>query len=237
MHAVNILFLSEKSITFAKIFWRRYCVYFRQKLRQNNMKSIEYRILEKMKKCGRGKEYFASDFATYGESKSILKALANLEKKQTLIKLATGIYYYPKIDKKYGLGILYPTLDEIANAIAKRDKARIVPTGLHALNRLGLSTQVPMNFIYLTDGTARRVKTSKSKGILFKHTAPKNLAFQNKLAMLITFALKEITQEKITQEHLDKIKSLLQQVPKEQIMNDVKLMPAWIKSLIMKMYE
>jgi acyl-CoA hydrolase len=64
------------------------------------MESIEYKIFEKIKKCGRGKEYLASDFATCGESKSVLKALANLEKKQTLIKLATGIYYYPKIDKK-----------------------------------------------------------------------------------------------------------------------------------------
>jgi recombinational DNA repair protein (RecF pathway) len=128
-------------------------------------------------------------------------------------------------------------MDEIANAIAKRDKARIVPTGLHALNRLGLSTQVPMNFVYLTDGTPRRIKTGKGKGILFKHTAPKNLAFQNELAMLITFALKEITRERVAQEQLDKIKSLLQQAPKEQIMNDAKLMPAWIKSLIMKMYE
>jgi hypothetical protein len=201
------------------------------------MESIEYKIFEKIKKCGRGKEYFASDFAAYGESKSVSKALANLVKKQTLIKLATGIYYYPKIDKKYGLGILYPSMDEIANAIAKRDKARIVPTGLHALNHLGLSTQVPMNFVYLTDGTPRRIKTGKGKGILFKHTAPKNLAFQNKLAMLITFALKEITRERVTQEQLDKIKSLLQQAPKEQIMNDAKLMPAWIKSLIMKMYE
>jgi hypothetical protein len=200
------------------------------------MESIEYKIFEKIKKCGRGKEYFASDFATYGESKSVSKALANLVKKQTRVKLATGIYYYPKMDKKYGLGILYPTMDEIANAIAKRDKARIVPTGLHALNRLGLSTQVPMNFVYLTDGTPRRIKTGKGKGILFKHTAPKNLAFQNKLAMLITFALKEITRERVTREHLDKIKSLLQQAPKEQIMNDAKLMPAWIKSLIMKMY-
>jgi hypothetical protein len=201
------------------------------------MQSIEDKIINKIKKCGRGKEFFVSDFAVYGEGKSVSKALSNLVKKQVLIKLATGIYYYPKIDKKLGLGVLYPSLDSVAEAIAKRDKARIVPTGLYALNRLGLSTQVPANYVFLTDGSPRRIKIGNGKGILLKHTAPKNLAFKNDLAMLITFALKEITQEKITQEHLYRLKYVLQQAPKEHILQDTKLMPAWIKKLILKLYE
>ena len=58
-----------------------------------------------------------------------------------LVRLAHGIYYYPKEDKEYGLGIIYPSVEDIAQAIAKRDKAKIVPMGAYALNRLGLSTQ------------------------------------------------------------------------------------------------
>jgi hypothetical protein len=201
------------------------------------MQSIENNIFIKIKKCGRGKAYFASDFSAYGESKSVSKALANLVKKELLIKLATGIFFYPKIDKKLGLGVLYPSLDAIAEAIAKRDKARIVPTGLYALNRLGLSTQVPANYVFLTDGSSRRIKIGNGKGILLKHTAPKNLAFQSDLAMLITFALKEITQERVTQEHLDRLKYLLRKVPKESVLQDAKLMPAWIKKLILKLYD
>jgi hypothetical protein len=201
------------------------------------MESIDDKIFKNIRKCGRGKAYFASDFAIYGESKTISKALSNLVKKQILIKLATGIYYYPKIDKKLGLGILYPSLDTVAEAIAKRDKARIVPTELYALNRLGLSTQVPANFVFLTDGSPRRIKIGNGKGILFKHTAPKNLAFKSDLAMLITFALKEITQERVTAEHVKRLKYVLQQAPKEYVLQDIKLMPAWIKKLIMTLYE
>jgi hypothetical protein len=197
------------------------------------MQSIEYKIYRKIKKCGRGKEYFASDFSSYGESKSVSKVLANLVKKQTLIKLATGIYYYPKIDKKLGLGILYPSLDTVAEAIAKRDKARIVPTGLYALNKLGLSTQVPANFVFLTDGSPRRIKIGNGKGILLKHTAPRNLAFKSDLAMLLTFALKEIGQERVTEEHLERLKYVLQQTPKAHILQDAKLMPAWVKKLVL----
>jgi hypothetical protein len=201
------------------------------------MQSIDDKILASIKKCGRGKVYFASDFALYGEVKAVQKAIERLAKSQTLLRLARGIYYYPKIDKKLGLGVLYPPWEDVAYAIAKRDKARIVPTGIHALNRLGLSTQVPMNFVFLTDGTPRRINTGKGKGILFRHTAPKNLAFRSEIVMLIVFALKEIGKDKITQEQSERIKQILQQVPKELVLQDVKLMPAWIKSLIMKLYE
>jgi len=63
------------------------------------------------------------------------------------------------------------------------------------------------------------------------------LAYRNEIVMLIVFALKEIGKNKATQEQLERIKQILQQVPKELILQDVKLMPVWIKSLIMKLYE
>lgn len=201
------------------------------------MESIDDKILSSVMKCGRGKIYFSSDFASYGESKSVLKALERLVKDGKLIRLSRGIYLYPKVDKELGLGILYPSLETIAQSIAKRDKARIVPSGIYALNKLGLSTQIPMNVVYLTDGSPRKINLSDGRTIVFKQAAPKKLAFGSELAMLIVFALKEITKERVTDEHLEKIKSLLQNEPKERIMADSKLMPAWIKSIIMKMYE
>jgi hypothetical protein len=201
------------------------------------MQSIEDNILAKVQKDGRGRIYFPSDFATFGESKAVAKALERMVKSGQLLRLAQGIYYYPKIDSKLGLGVLYPSLEAIAQGIAERDKAKIAPTRTYALNKLGLSTQIPMNIVYLTDGSPRKVKVGNGRGILFKHTVPKNLSFQSELAMLITFAIKELKQENITQEHLDKIKTLLQNEPKDKIMADAPLMPSWIKSIIMKSYE
>ncbi len=201
------------------------------------MQSIDDKILSKVSKCGRGTIFFPSDFAAIGESKSVLKALERLTNSEKIIRLARGIYCYPKIDKLLGLGILYPSFEEIAQSIAKRDKARIAPTGLYALNKLGLSTQVPMNIVYMTDGYPRKISLGNGRCIQFKHTAPKNLAFQNELAMLVTFALKEITQERLTDENIERIQLLLRNEPKGKIRSDVKLMPAWIRSIIMKSYE
>ncbi len=201
------------------------------------MISIEDKITEAIRAKGEGFIFFPNDFIDFGEPKSIGKALERLTEKELILRLARGIYYYPKQDQLMGLGVLYPSIEEIADSIARRDKARIVPTGIHALNKLGLSTQIPMNFVYLTDGTRRKVNLGNGKSIQFRFTSPRNLAFSNKLAMLITFALKELGQGKITELQLSRLKQLLAKESKEKVMADAALMPAWIRTIIKNAYE
>ena len=151
------------------------------------------------------------------------------------MRLAQGIYYYPKNDTALGLGVIYPSIDDIATAIAKRDHARIVPTGSYALNRLGLSTQVPTNVVYVTTGTSRKVKVGNGNGILFKHSSSGKLfAFQSDLMMLAVMAMREIGQEQITDEQVSIIMGHLADVPQSEYSHDVKLMPIWIRQILMK---
>lgn len=199
--------------------------------------SIESKVFNKIKKCGRGRLLFASDFVAYGEQKSVNKALERMTKDGTILRLSHGIYYYPKIDKVLGLGVLYPTLEDIAEGIAKRDKARIVPTGLYALNRLGFSTQIPMNVVYLTDGFNRKITLYNGTSIQFKRTAPKNFAFHSHLAMLLTFAYKALGKEGITPDVLAHTKVLLVKEARRLIEQDYSLMPAWVSSHIKSLYE
>ena len=199
--------------------------------------SIENKIFNNIKKCGRGNAIFSSDFVRFGEQKTVNKALERLAKEGVLIRISRGFYYYPKIDRRLGLGVLYPTLETIAESIAKRDKARIVPTGLYALNRLGFSTQIPMNIQYLTDGSNRKLTLYNGATIEFKHTAPKNLAFNSQLAMLITFAFRSLGKENITEEILAHTKELLAKDKSQTVKQDYKLMPAWVSSIIKSLYE
>ena len=148
-----------------------------------------------------------------------------------LIRLAHGIYLYPKIDKE--LGILYPSTEEIAKAIARRDKARIIPTGVYALNRLGLSTQVPMKIVYLTDGAARSIKIGK-RTISFKKTSPKNLMTKGEISMLAIQALKELGQNNIDDEIFKQLIIVLKKETEENILHDAKLAPAWINKILKK---
>ena len=202
-----------------------------------DIQSIENKILNNIKKCGRGNAIFSSDFVRFGEQKTVNKALERLAKEGVLIRISRGFYYYPKIDRKLGLGVLYPPLETIAESIAKRDKARIVPTGLYALNRLGFSTQIPMNIQYLTDGSNRKLTLYNGATIEFKHTAPKNLAFNSQLAMLITFAFRSLGKENITEEILAHTKELLAKDKSQTVKQDYKLMPAWVSSIIKSLYE
>ncbi len=201
------------------------------------MQSIEERIFKNIIKRGRGTIISPLDFASYGDPKAVQKAFERLTISGKLIRVARGIYCYPKIDKVLGLDVLYPTFEEIAVAIAKRDKARIAPTGIYALNKLGLSTQLPMNVVYLTDGSARKVRLQGERGIQFRHTAKKNLAFQNDFAMLLTFALREIGENNLTNEQLTHVRQLIKAVPLETIKKDFTLIPAWIRKIIFSAYE
>lgn len=201
------------------------------------MLSLENRIITSISKRGRGTIVSPLDYAGYGDSKAVQKAFERLNASNRLIRVARGLYCYPKIDKVMGLGVLYPTFEEIAAAIARRDKAKIVPTGVYALNKLGLSTQLPMNIVYLTDGSPRKVRLDGERGIRFRHTAKKNLAFQNDFAMLLTFALREIGEGNLTSGQMEHVRELIKSVPLETIKRDFALIPAWIRKIILASYE
>jgi CRISPR/Cas system CMR-associated protein Cmr3 (group 5 of RAMP superfamily) len=192
---------------------------------------VENRIAEALKTYPKGSILFVDDFLDYGNSESVKKALLRLKEKGILVRLAHGIYLYPKIDEE--LGIIYPSTEEIAKAIARRDKARIAPTGVQALNKLGLSTQVPMKVVYLTDGAARTVKIGK-RTITFKKSSPKNLSAKGEISGLAIQALKTIGQNKVDEKTIKKIQAILKNEQKENIINDAKLSPAWINKILMQ---
>ena len=191
---------------------------------------IESKVAEVLKNLPRGSILFVDDFLDFGNSESIKKALFRLKEKELLIRLAHGIYLYPKKDKD--LGVLYPSAEEIAIAIAKRDRARIIPTGVQALNKLGLSTQIPLKIVFLTDAAARSIKIGK-RTITFKKTSPKNLMVKGEISGLVIQALKSIGQNKIENDMLTKLLTTLKNEKKEIILHDAKLAPAWINKILM----
>ena len=199
--------------------------------------NIGKQIVRRIKKCGRGTIFFPSSFPAYGDIKSVSKSLERLTNDAVIVRLDNGIYLYPKIDKELGLGVLYPSVEDIALQVAKRNRAHIAPTGAYAMNLLGLSTQVPMNVVFMTDGSPRKIRLGNNRTITFKHTVPKNLAFTNKTAQLATFALKEIGQNNVNEEHLKTLKHVFSTINGKSIEADYKLMPAWIRKIIKSFYE
>jgi hypothetical protein len=195
------------------------------------MQSIENKVLIKIKKAARGSLFFVDDFLSFGSAKAVSKVLERLVQTKVLHRVARGIY--ARLAEDPVLGTIKPSTEDIAEAIRRRDKARIVPTGSLALNVLGLSAQVPMNVVYYTDGSARKIDLGKRK-IVFKKTTPKNLSTIGKISTLVIQALKEIGKDKATE---TEIRIILEHLKKEdpyRLEHDMKLAPEWIRIIMRK---
>jgi predicted transcriptional regulator of viral defense system len=191
--------------------------------------STEIIILHKMSQAKRGKIFFVESFISFGNAKAVSKALQRLTQKGEIMRVANGIYVKPKISKF--LGVLTPSIEEVATAIAKRDKARIVPTGVYALNRLGISTQVPLNIVYLTDGASRKVQIGK-RVIKFKKVTPKNLATKGTISTLVIQALKALGKDKANVAEIQKLQEQLRLEKQSNLKHDYTLAPEWIRRIM-----
>ena len=185
--------------------------------------------IKKIKKARRGTLFFNESFLAIGQANTIRKALERLVKSGEIQRVAVGIYVRPEIDPV--IGKVSPGIDAIVMAIAKRDKARIVPTGIYALNRLGLSTQVPMNVVYLTDGAPRKIQIA-GRWVTLKKTTPKNVAAVGEISRLVIQALREIGKDKITEQEIEYLQQLLRKEKPTRLEHDFDLAPTWIREIM-----
>lgn len=198
------------------------------------MESSKNQIQTKISKSSFGEIFFLDDFVKYGSSENIRKVLSRLEEDAVVIRLAQGIYLKPKIDPL--LGVIYPTTEEIAKQIAQRDKARIAPTGIMALFLLGLTTQIPLKAVYLTDGSQREIKVGK-RSIKLKKTVPRSFAIKDGLLHLIVQAFKEIGQGGVTEDFLEKITSSIRRLDPKVVETQLRFAPVWIQKIIANLYK
>jgi len=196
-------------------------------------KSIKDDIATRIARGGRGRILFIQDMDKVANHESVKKAFQRLTKEGMLIRIAQGIYCYPKIETELGLGVITPGRSEVAYAIARRDNIRIAPTAAYAQNALGLSTQVQANTVFYTDGPGRQIKVGAGKGILLIHTSDMSrFAFHSELMQLIITALTDYSEEVVSKMDLSPIRSLLTHVTDKQFTHDIKLAPIWLQEKI-----
>jgi ribosomal protein S19E (S16A) len=191
--------------------------------------AVEYKVEKAIKSKPRGSLLFPDDFSQKGSAESVRKALQSLKEKGLIKTVAHGIYVRPVIDEY--IGEVIPTAEEVAKAIAKRDKIKMLPTGAYALNALGLSTQIPLKLVFLTDGAPRTIAVGQ-RTIKLKKTTPRNLKARGKISSLVIQALREIGKDNATEEELKRIIALLQQEDQSDLKHDIALAPEWIKKIM-----
>jgi len=176
---------------------------------------------------------FRSDFPEY-HPEFVGETLSELTNEGVLVKLAQGIYAKPKMSR---FGVVLPSVEKIIQAIAIRDNAEVLPSGMTSLNVLGLSTQVPMNYTYLTTGSERTIKLT-NRQVVLKRGVPKNFCYETCLIALLVQALRTLKQDNVGSEELQTIRTLIANEPdKETLSKDVDKMPAWMKRIIKPMLK
>lgn len=197
------------------------------------MESVQKHIEQKVNQLRKGQLVSSADFRGLGTDAAIKMALSRLVKERKLDRVSQGLYYLPKKDPV--LGVLKPSMEEVAEAIAQRDRVRIRPTGSYALNRLGLSTQVPTNLVYLTDGPRRQIRIGKGV-IRFKPTTPKKLSLKGPISSLVIAALDEIGID-VPDEMKTQIMNLLQKEDPALLKHDLGLAPAKVYDFLLHLLK
>ena len=194
--------------------------------RPNYLGAIKIRILaEKI-----GAVFVAADFADITDKTTTNVALARLESEGIIRRVLRGVYDKPEYNeflKEY----IAPIPDNVAHALARNYGWTIVPCGDTALNLLGLSTQVPATWVYVSDGTYKEY-TYDNTTIQFKRTTNKEVSKLSYKAALTIQALKALGKDKIDDALLDSLRKLLTVDEKQTMMSEAKTATSWIYEYI-----
>ncbi|MGB7846630.1 MAG: DUF6088 family protein [Candidatus Acidiferrum sp.] len=199
------------------------------------MQTMQDQILKRIDRLGTGKAFSAKDFLDIATRGSIDMALGKLVREGTIRRIRRGLYDRPRVNPALG-GKLSPDIDEAAQAIARRQRWKIVPEGAWAANLLGLSTQVPSKIIYLTDGPNHEVQIGR-RSIHFKHARPKAMAgLEGKFALVVQ-ALRHLGKESVGTREIEALRAKLSAQEKRRLLKDTRFGVDWIYDVAKKIAE
>ena len=191
--------------------------------------SIDKEVISRIYGHKRGWVFTPTHFQDLGSRSAIGLALMRHVQAGTIRRLASGLYDYPA--QHPALGVLNPSADVIAKALAGRDATRLQPTGAYAANLLGLSDQVPMKVVFLTDGPTRTVRVGKQQ-IVLKRTTPKNMATAGRISGLVIQSLRHLGRRYVDDSVISKLRQRLSTDDKQLLLKDLAYTPAWVADVM-----
>jgi Family of unknown function (DUF6088) len=193
------------------------------------VQDMRHQIVVRINRLGEGKVFSAKDFLDIASRSSIDVALASLASEGKIRRIRRGLYDTPRVNPALG-GKLTPDIDEAAQAIARKQRWKIVPEGAWAANLLGLSTQVPSKVIYLTDGPNKEVVIGR-RSIHFKHARPKAIAgLEGKLALAVQ-AIRYLGKKNVGQREIESVRARLSPSERRRLVRNTRFGVDWIHAV------
>jgi len=193
------------------------------------MTSTTSTILKRIRAKHRGFVFTPKEFAHLGTRAAVDQALSRLQRSGQIRRLTRGVYEFPKIHPM--IGLLSPSPEAVAKAIANRSASRITVSPAKAANLLGLSTQVPVQNVFWTEGPSRTIRIG-NQTVSLKHVAPSKMIGAGTEAGIVIQAVRSLGKEGI---HEIPVHSLAKRLPspvKRAVQRLVPAAPAWSQPVL-----
>jgi len=195
------------------------------------MQSVTNKILKRIMGKGRGSVVVPKDFLDLGSRAAVDQALSRLVKAGTIRRLKWGVYDYPRQHDR--LGMLSASPDHVAKAIADRDGSKLQISGARAANMLGLSTQVPAKYVYLTDSSSKNI-TVGNRTVSLRRAVPGNLIGAGQTSGMVFQALRYLGKSGVDSHAIITLRSKLSPSDKKALGKAAKDMPAWMQDVVVQ---
>lgn len=121
------------------------------------------RIHERIAKAAPSGVWSRADFLDIGTPHAVEKALQRLVHRGDIRRPYRGLYERPETSKLTG-NMVFPRRSSFIDAIARRDKLRILVDGMTAANEIGLTTAVPARTTIHADTYPRTITIEANAG-------------------------------------------------------------------------
>lgn len=179
---------------------------------------------------GRGWAFSSSDLLGRFSRQQADSLLSELAGQGRIRRVARGMYDYPGYSELLGK-TLSPDIDQVARAYARKFNWRIEVAGETALNLLGLSTQLPASYVYLSDGPNRRYDIL-GQTLVFKKSALKHIGFKHRESALLVQALLALGKAHVTESVIRKMRQHIEPARRDKILKDSKRAAGWVYEVI-----
>ncbi|HEN9193868.1 TPA: hypothetical protein U9G65_002250 [Streptococcus agalactiae] len=192
-------------------------------------------ISDKINSFDSHKVFFANDFLDIASNATVRQILKRLADEDKIKRVIDGFYYNPRYSELIG-EYEAVSIHELALAIARKYNWNIAPYNSTALNLLGLSTQVPTHYKYISSGRYKKYKIGDTI-LEFKKVNPGEIANMSLKTATVIQAIKSLGKENITNEVIQKIRKNLSEKERIDLMNESKSVPSWIYEVIREISE
>lgn len=189
-----------------------------------------------------------ADFLDIGTPNAVEKALQRLTLRGDIRRPHRGLYDKPGLSKLTGK-MVFPPRASFIDAIARRDKLRVLVDGMTAANDLGLTTAVPARSTIYADTYPRTIEIEASAGdsqvtkpviykLDFKRISAKTAFWAGRPAMRVVQALTWFRDERSSLDPaVNGIVRHLSHDPNREIIaldlrDNIQAVPAWMYPLV-----